>query len=89
MPMPYSDHAPYPPAGPPMGAYPMGGQAPYPPAPYGQQSTAMYPPTNSTPYPPATAPYPQQSAMNPPAYNEVVFNENHQKQAPYNPNFTG
>lgn len=89
MPMPYSDNAPYP-TGPSMGAYPVGGNAPYPPAPYGQQqSTAMYPPATSSPYPPpATAPYPQQS-MNPPAYNEVVFNENHQKQAPYNPNYTG
>lgn len=99
MPMPYSDSAPYP-TGPPMGGYPgagnapypVGGNAPYPPAPYGQQPTAMYPPANSTPYPPTTAPYPNappQAMMNPPAYNEVVFTENHQKQAPYNPNFSG
>lgn len=96
MPMPYTDNTPYP-TGPPMGTYPTGGNAPYPPAPYGQQQTAMYPPAPSGPYPPAasgnyppsTAPYPQQAMMNPPPYNEVVFSDNHQKQAPYNPNFTG
>jgi len=92
MPMPYSDNATTYPAGPTYpGSAPYPASAPYPQAPYppvGQQSP--YPPVTS-PYPPQPAPYNQQALNNqqPPAYNEVVFNETHQKQAPYNPNFTG
>lgn len=88
MPMPYSDNsAPYP-TGP--GPMPYPSSTPYPPATYSPQSTGAYPPTASCPYPPQPAPY-NQAMINqqPPAYNEVVFNETHQKQAPYNPNFTG
>jgi hypothetical protein len=96
MPMPYSDApAPYPMAGNPPypvggnAPYPVGGNAPYPPAPYGQQP---YPPTAS-PYPAAgNAPYPpsQQAAMmDPPPYNDVVSGNSYQKQAAFNPNFSG
>lgn len=95
MPQPYSDSAaaympprggaaPYPP-------YPVNtsgaAQAPYPPSPYNAQP---YPPTAGAPYPPQSAPYaPQQASMDPPAYNEVVTQQNYQKQSPYNPNFSG
>lgn len=96
MPQPYSDSTPrYPAAGAPYpttAPYPTEGNAsfprdasapyppaPYPPGPYGQQ-----------PYPPvAAAPYPPQAAMDPPAYNEVVGQQNYQKQAPYNPGYSG
>lgn len=100
MPMPYSDNsAPYPTGSVPM-PYPPA--TPYPPAPYGQPVGAYPPsaPNHSAPYPPSgpsqhSAPYPppQPALYNqdvqPPPYHEVVFNETGQKQAPYNPNFTG
>lgn len=79
---------------------PYGAPAPYPPmnAPY---SPPMYPPApGSSPYPPQGAPYQgagyppqvtpyQQGMMNPPSYNDAVNNESFQKQAAYNPNFSG
>lgn len=88
----------YPAAGMPYPAYPpQQGGSPYPP-----QSTPYPPAGAAAPYPPAggaapypISPYPPQNGaqygqgMNPPAYNEVVGNENYQKQAPYNPNFSG
>ncbi|CRK91703.1 CLUMA_CG005349, isoform B [Clunio marinus] len=78
MPQPYSSHptsAPYPASSAP---YPSGGQAPYP--------------TGGAPYPTygqASAPYPPQASMDPPPYNEVMGSENLQKQAPYNPGYSG
>lgn len=91
---PYPTNAPYPPTG--ASPYPATGvahypptSAPYPPTTY-EPPQQSFPPSASSPYPPQIAPY-NQAMINqqPPAYNEVVFNETNQKQAPYNPNFTG
>ncbi|KAG5673395.1 hypothetical protein PVAND_003450 [Polypedilum vanderplanki] len=67
---------------------PMNAAAPYPPMPVG--NAAPYPPMNTgpiSPYPPPIQS--QQSMYSPPSYQEVISQAPYQKQAPYNPNYSG
>ena len=85
--MPYPQAAPSQSQYPPQAGYPpQGYQAPYPAGPAGNywQNSVILESNTNNPFHIVAA------NMNPPTYNEVVAHgDNFQKQAPYNPNFSG